>query len=795
MKILVYPHDLDMGGSQINAIELAAEVSRQGHECVVFGRRGSLCARIDELGLEFIESPDPGRRPSPRVARTLRDLVHERGIDVLHGYEWPPGMEAALAAEWAPEVAAVCTVMSMAVAPFLPRRLPLVVGTAQISAAEQAGGRLNVNLIEPPVDLRHNAPHVTGEAAAQLRAELGLDDRPVVASVSRLVPDLKAEGILTAIETAARMAATAPFQLLIVGDGKARTQIEQAAEEANRRIGTPSVFLTGELADPRPAYDAADVMLGMGGSALRSLAFGKPLVVQGERGYFRTLTPDSADEFRWQGWYGVGDGAESGPAALERELAPLLTDRARRSDLGGFGLDVVRDFSLETAAGRQITVYRDAVAGRAAARRRPLDAARSVTQLGSYYVGQRVARLRGTGRADDFNADPVAARARTARGGRRAGDRRGPILYFPGVGWDTIAGTDRHLATALAEHADVVWVDTPHSVVRRRDRVIPLVSHPHPGIVRLRAPVAAGVQRPGLREIASRRRAEVARDYLRAHDLRPRAVIASTSAPMLDVLQDLPGTRVYYATDDFAEAAPMWGVSRAYLSAARERNLRSADLVLAVTPELARHLQRGPSSPRWLPNAAELDRFADIAAVTPAEIPLCGPVAGVVGQFNSRTDLTYLEAVHRLGIDLLLVGPRWFVTDGENAAFDRLAAAPGVHWVDQRPRSELPSFLRAISVGLTPYADSMFNRRSYPLKTLEYLAAGLPVVTTDVAPTRGLDPRFVRPAGTPEEFGRAVSRLLGAPRDGGAIAQSVAGDGWDARADQLLAWLDEEGTP
>ncbi len=37
MRILVYPHDLGIGGSQINAIEMAERVQRSGHEVIVFG--------------------------------------------------------------------------------------------------------------------------------------------------------------------------------------------------------------------------------------------------------------------------------------------------------------------------------------------------------------------------------------------------------------------------------------------------------------------------------------------------------------------------------------------------------------------------------------------------------------------------------------------------------------------------------------------------------------------------------------------------------------------------------------
>ena len=166
-----------MGGSQTNAIELAAELRGLGVECAVFGRPGTLNARIDELGLRFVESVDPGRRPSPAVVRQLRELVETEGFDIVHGYEWPPTLEGVLALRGVPGKAVVSTVMSMAVAPFIPHWVPLVVGTQQIAATEKAARRPRVDLLEPPVDLRHNvAPEPATLAAAPVAAiaELGI---------------------------------------------------------------------------------------------------------------------------------------------------------------------------------------------------------------------------------------------------------------------------------------------------------------------------------------------------------------------------------------------------------------------------------------------------------------------------------------------------------------------------------------------------------------------------------------------------------------------------------------------
>src|SRR4051812_5973382 len=158
LKVLVYPHDMAMGGSQLNAIELAAAVGELGHSVAVVGDDGPLVQLVRELGLRHIPIPASRRRPSLAVARDLRRLVREEGIDIVHGYEWPPGLEAAAAVFPLGRAAAVCTVMSMGVAPFPPRSLPLVVGPRAIQEKPAAGRPGPVHLIEPPVDVIANAP-------------------------------------------------------------------------------------------------------------------------------------------------------------------------------------------------------------------------------------------------------------------------------------------------------------------------------------------------------------------------------------------------------------------------------------------------------------------------------------------------------------------------------------------------------------------------------------------------------------------------------------------------------------
>ncbi len=786
MKVLVYPHDLGMGGSQTNAIELAAELRDLGVECAVFGRPGTLNARIEELGLRFIESVDPGRRPSPAVARQLRGLVDREGFDVVHGYEWPPTLEGVLALRGVPGKAVVSTVMSMAVAPFIPQWVPLVVGTQQIAAAEKAAGRPRVDLLEPPVDLRHN---VAPEPAVldAFREQWGLDGRPLVVCVTRLAAQLKLEGLLTAIEVAATQK---DFQLLIVGDGPSRAAVTEAAGRANA-ASPGSVVLTGELLDPRPAYAKADIVLGMGGSALRALAFAKPLIVQGERGFFEALTPDTLPTFSWQGWYGVGADPGSGRQHLLAALTPLLTDAELRAERGRYGREVVEEFSLTRAAEKQLAIYREALAASYSPGERAVDGTIAAGRFAAYHVRRRWSRLLKRGRSDDFNAAPVAGRSTPERVRPRSPQHadKGTIVYLPGVPWHAVHGTDHHLALELAQHHPVLWVDTPQSVWARWRRGIttPPVEEVAPGITRLVVRTPPGVTRPGVRELGIALVGRAARRRLQETGSVPLAWITSTTEPVLAAIRPDGAPRIYLATDDFVAGAPLWGMSTRYLHRAREANLHHSDEVLAVTADLAAALRRDATLPLVFPNGCDVHRYDAIAETVPAVgVRLTPPIAGVIGQFNERTDLGMLEAVQQRGVSLLLVGPRYFATPEAATRFEALAQRPGVQWVDRVPAEEVGGHLRHLSVGLTPYADSMFNRRSFPLKTLDYLAAGLPVVTTDVPPRTGFDPRFVVAASTPDGFAEEVARLAESTYDPKAIRASVETFDWRVRAQTLL---------
>jgi teichuronic acid biosynthesis glycosyltransferase TuaH len=205
-------------------------------------------------------------------------------------------------------------------------------------------------------------------------------------------------------------------------------------------------------------------------------------------------------------------------------------------------------------------------------------------------------------------------------------------------------------------------------------------------------------------------------------------------------------TNVLYGTDDYVAGAELMGLSAGYLRRLEQRTLSEADVVVAVTQDLARRWSGGRGRTVVIPNGCwPATRTAAKPAAGAARLPW--PVIGLVGHLSDRIDFDVLDAIADAGLSLLLVGPRdprW-----EPLRFSKLIDRPSVSYVGAVPSAEIPSYLASVDVGITPYRDTPFNRASFPLKTLEYLGAGLPVISADLPAARWLRSDLTRAVGDP----------------------------------------------
>ncbi len=235
MRILTCVHTMEIGGTQINAIELARTLAELGHESIIFGPPGDITHVVEEFGLEFVPAPPAGEPPAIRTSMAIWKLARERDVDLIHAHYWTPAVEAAYGGFLTRAVPTIATIYTPEVPRWaLPRSMPIIVGTAELAESERRY-RPRTYLLEPPVDTVANAP-VADTAPA--RARFGLrPDEVAIFVVCRLTPELKEEGLLAAARVMGKFANTYGLRLFIVGDGPSRAAVQA---EADRPTSPPA---------------------------------------------------------------------------------------------------------------------------------------------------------------------------------------------------------------------------------------------------------------------------------------------------------------------------------------------------------------------------------------------------------------------------------------------------------------------------------------------------------------------------------------------------------------------------
>jgi glycosyltransferase involved in cell wall biosynthesis len=360
MKVLVALGYLEIGGSVITAVELAASVNRQSDiETVIYAPDGPASKIVAERGLRHIEAPDGMPLASPKTWRHLLRTVREENVDLVHAWDWQQMIRCfyGLHLRGFPVLASYTDMkIHHEVWRRLPKGLPVTFVSSDIY--EQDEGRRGRGYIQPyPVNIDLDDPaEVDG---SRFRQTIGVGDgETLLVIVTRLSRIQKRESAARTIEVIGEIGADRPVVLALVGDGDARAELEAQAREVNARLGREAVRFAGAMVDPREAYAAADIALGMGTSICRAMAFGAPAIVLGELGFSDLYTPDTADFFDANGFYALGDGSPRNDG-LRAQILQLLDDPGLASRLGRFSLESVRRrYSVDVVAAELAERYR-----------------------------------------------------------------------------------------------------------------------------------------------------------------------------------------------------------------------------------------------------------------------------------------------------------------------------------------------------------------------------------------------------------------------------------------------------
>ncbi|MFN2451820.1 MAG: glycosyltransferase [Candidatus Dormibacteria bacterium] len=352
------------------------------------------------------------------------------------------------------------------------------------------------------------------------------------------------------------------------------------------------------------------------------------------------------------------------------------------------------------------------------------------------------------------------------------------LVVFSHLRWDFVWQRPQQLISRLAPHWNTLFVEEPlpvraSTVSTRLERLGP--------VTRLRAEV------PGVPLTPMGFDAAVKFDHVEAvlaanGGVSPRMVWLYTpiALPFAEALD--PEVIVYDVMDDlaaFRHASPLLKLRQALA-------LHEADVVFTGGRSLHKAVVRQRRGEATLfPSGIDVEHYLPARA---ARVPHRPAVAGYVGVIDERLDLELLAGLADALPDwrIEMVGP---VAKVEAAA---LPQRPNISYLGARSYSELPAVMAGFDVALMPFALNEATRSISPTKTLEYLAAGLPVVSTRVPDVVSDVGDLVALADDAGEFAQACRHLarVGHEVDDPRIHALLERQRWDGIAERMRSLIE-----
>jgi UDP-galactopyranose mutase len=355
------------------------------------------------------------------------------------------------------------------------------------------------------------------------------------------------------------------------------------------------------------------------------------------------------------------------------------------------------------------------------------------------------------------------------------------IVVFSHLRWNFVYQRPQHLLSRLAATRPVFFVEEPEfdpTGPARWERIQP---HPNLVVLKPRTPVERHGFHADQISVLEPLMAEL------AQELEGRTLVAWMYTPMaLPLAQALaPAVMVYDCMD---ELSLFLGAPPELLS--REAALiECADVMFTGGPSLFRAKQSRHPNVHCFASSVDAGHFrVQTSGVKEAEdqAGLPHPRLGFYGVIDERLDLPLIDYVSQAHPEwqIILVGP---VVKIDPAVLPR---RENIHYFGQRTYEQLPQYLAGWDVCLLPFARNDATRFISPTKTLEYMAAELPIVSTpstDVAEPYG---DIVYLGGTPAEFVAACEAALSAGKEerearAKKMRRVLAGTSWDVTASSM----------
>ena len=239
---------------------------------------------------------------------------------------------------------------------------------------------------------------------------------------------------------------------------------------------------------------------------------------------------------------------------------------------------------------------------------------------------------------------------------------------------------------------------------------------------------------------------------------------------------------VYHCVDEFSEFT---GTDKTAILEMERRLLEKSDCVIVSSDRL--YAKKRAHNPNTFlvthgVDVAHFRKACDRNVTVPAEMACFNrPLIGFFGLIADWVDLALIRYLAKSR-------PNWnFVLIGKVATdVQLLTGIPNVHLLGQKSYRDLPLYAKGFDVAILPFAVNELTLAANPLKLREYLAAGLPVVSSAIPEAEKLS-HVLRIGRDRTDFLNQIQSILDSGLVGPqiSISNQMDRESWDEKVEQL----------
>jgi uncharacterized SAM-binding protein YcdF (DUF218 family)/glycosyltransferase involved in cell wall biosynthesis len=205
-------------------------------------------------------------------------------------------------------------------------------------------------------------------------------------------------------------------------------------------------------------------------------------------------------------------------------------------------------------------------------------------------------------------------------------------------------------------------------------------------------------------------------------------VISFIPTPSIQqIIKDIsPSITLYYCADDMARTLSNPTKMRAF----ENKMFANSDLTITTSHKIYKRSSLLSKSTHYIPAGVDIDKFVYSLTdelLIDSNSQLNNPIIGYIGALSNVFDINLIVEVANYfpNITIMIIGPPLI----DVSIFDKYS---NITLLGEIAHDKISGYLNSFDIGLIPYIVNEYTDCVYPCKLNEYLAMGLPIVSTNL---------------------------------------------------------------